>query len=181
MMQAKHTSTATGSLANNPLLKPAYRAIELLERWITPLFDLAIRSYVASVFFRSGWLKISDWSTTLLLFENDYHVPLLPPHVAAALGTTGELALPVLLVLGLAGRFGAAGLSVLNLVAAISFPDISDLGRQDHVLWGTLLLVILLHGPGRFSFDHWLKRRLAMECPDSPKPGAITGFSSDAQ
>jgi putative oxidoreductase len=147
--------------AHRTLPRYALQTIDLLERWITPLFDLGIRCYVAGVFFRSGWLKISDWSTTLLLFENDYHVPLLPPHVAAVAGTMGELVLPLLLVLGLAGRFGAVGLSVLNLVAAISFPDISDLGRQDHVLWGALLLVILLHGPGRLSLDHWLKRRLA--------------------
>ncbi|MDD5295759.1 MAG: DoxX family protein [Rhodocyclaceae bacterium] len=126
------------------------------ERWLTPFFDLAIRFYVASVFLRSGWLKISDWGTTLLLFENDYHVPLLPPHFAAVMGTAGELALPVLLVLGLGGRFAAAGLSVVNLVAAISFPDISDLGLQDHLLWGMLLLVTMLHGPGRLSADHCL-------------------------
>jgi putative oxidoreductase len=133
------------------------RAITLLEQWITPLFDLAIRLYVANVFIRSGWLKISGWDTTLLLFENDYHIPLLPPHLAAVMGTAGELGLPVLLALGLAGRFGAAGLSVVNLVAAISFVDISDLGLQDHLLWGMLLLVTLFHGPGRLSLDYWLR------------------------
>ena len=137
----------------------ARRAIELLEAWLTPLFDLGIRLYVASVFLRSGWLKISDWGGTQALFESVYQVPLLPPHLAAVLGTAGELGLPVLLVLGLAGRFGAAGLSVVNLVAAVSFPDISDLGLQDHLLWGLLLLVTVFHGPGRLSVDHWLGRR----------------------
>jgi putative oxidoreductase len=136
------------------------RAVALVDRWLTPLFDLAIRLYVASVFFRSGWLKISDWSSTLSLFKYEYHVPLLSPAVAAVLGAGGELVLPVLLVLGLAGRFGAAGLTVVNLVAVTSYPDISDLGRQDHLLWGVLLLVTLLHGPGRLSLDHWLRRRL---------------------
>lgn len=139
----------------------ARRTIALLEYWITPLFDLGIRLYVAEVFLRSGWLKISDWGTTLILFENEYRVPVLPPHLAAVMGTTGELLFPTLLVLGLAGRFGAAGLFVVNLTAAISFPDISDLGRQDHVLWGTLLLVILMHGPGKLSIDYWLKKRMA--------------------
>ena len=134
------------------------RAIALLEAWITPLFDLGIRLYVASVFMRSGWLKISDWGSTRYLFENEYHVPLLPPDVAAVLGTMGELGLPVLLALGLAGRFGAAGLSVVNLVAATAFPDISDLGLQDHLLWGMLLLVTVLHGPGPLSCDRWLSR-----------------------
>ena len=46
----------------------------------------------------------------------------------------------------------------MNLVAVTSYPDISDLGRQDHVLWGALLLVTALHGPGRWSLDAWLTR-----------------------
>lgn len=144
-------------------LAPVYRLagtlIAHLERWLTPLFDLALRLYVGEVFFRSGVLKIADWSGTLQLFDYVYQVPLLPPHLAAVLGTFGELALPPLLVLGLAGRFAAAGLFVTNLMAAISFPDISDLGLQDHVLWGALLLVLLMHGAGRCSFDAWLGRR----------------------
>ncbi|MEK7736283.1 MAG: DoxX family protein [Pseudomonadota bacterium] len=130
----------------------------LLERWLTPLFDLAIRLYVASVFLRSGWLKISDWDSTLVLFQYEYQVPGLPSEVAAILGTGGELGLPVLLGLGLAGRFAAAGLFVVNLVAVLSYPDLSDLGRADHLLWGFLLLAGFFHGPGRLSLDYWLKR-----------------------
>ena len=133
--------------------------IVLAERWLTPLFDLAIRLTVAEAFFKSGLTKIQDWSVTLALFENEYHVPLLSPPLAAVMGTAGELVLPVLLALGLAGRFGAAGLFVMNLVAVTSYPDISDLGRQDHVLWGALLLVTALHGPGRCSIDAWLMRQ----------------------
>jgi len=143
------------------LIRCANALTARLESWLTPVFDLGIRLYVASVFFRSGWLKISDWGSTLALFENEYHVPLLSPNAAAIMGAGGELGLPVLLVLGLAGRFGAAGLFVVNLVAVLSYPDLSDLGRQDHLLWGVLLLVTLLHGPGRLSVDYWLKRRLA--------------------
>lgn len=143
----------------HPLMRGAGTLVAQVETWLTPVFDLAIRLYVASVFFRSGWLKLSDWDSTLVLFENEYQVPLLSPNMAAVMGTGGELALPVLLVLGLAGRFGAAGLFVVNLVAVLSYPDLSDLGRADHLLWGVLLLVTLLHGPGRISLDFWLKRR----------------------
>ena len=146
------------SLMNSWPMHLARQIIELVECWLSPLFSLAIRFYVASVFLRSGWLKISDWSTTLILFANEYHVPLLPPDVAAVLGTMGEVGLPILLVLGLAGRFGAAGLSVVNVIAAISFPDISDLGIQDHIWWGTMLLVIVFHGPGTLSVDYLLAR-----------------------
>jgi putative oxidoreductase len=141
------------------LLSVAQRAITLIERWLTPTFDLAIRLYVASVFFKSGLTKIQDWSSTVALFQYEYQVPVLPPELAAFVGTTGELGLPLLLAFGLAGRFGAAGLSVMNVVAVIAYADISDLGRQDHVLWGVLLLVTLLHGPGRWSLDYWLNKR----------------------
>lgn len=137
----------------------AWHAIDWLDRWAAPIFDLSIRLYVAHAFFLSGLTKIRDWSVTLALFENEYAVPLLPPALAAIMGTAGELVLPVLLALGLAGRFGAAGLFVVNAVAVTSYPDISELGRQDHVLWGALLLVILCHGPGRWSLDGLIRAR----------------------
>ncbi|MBI3525977.1 MAG: DoxX family protein [Betaproteobacteria bacterium] len=139
-----------------------------LEHWLTPLFDLGIRLYVANVFWSSGLVKISDWGSTLALFEYEYHVPVLPPHLAAYLAASGELGLSVLLVLGLAGRFGAAGLFVVNLVAVLSYPDLSDLGRADHLLWGVLLLVALLHGPGRLSVDYWLLRWLNRDNHKTP-------------
>lgn len=144
------------------LVAVAQRVVARLEHFVTPVFDLAIRAYVAEAFFKSGLTKLRDWDATLYLFRNEYHVPVLPPELAAMLGAVGELALPVLLLLGLAGRFGAAGLFVVNLVAVTSFPEISDLGRQDHVLWGALLLVTLLHGPGKLSLDHWLKTRVVV-------------------
>jgi putative oxidoreductase len=142
-----------------PVIGVARRVIQPVEAWVAPLFDLAIRLYVAQVFFMSGLTKIADWSSTVDLFENEYHVPLLSPALAAAMATAGELALPVLLALGLAGRFSAAGLFVINVVAVASYPDLSDLGKQDHLLWGVLLLVTVLHGPGRWSTDRWLAGR----------------------
>jgi putative oxidoreductase len=126
------------------------------------LLDLGIRLYVAEVFFRSGLLKIGHWSGTLYLFENEYHVPLLPPEVAAWVGTFGELAFPPLLALGLASRFAALSLTFVNLMAVVSYWHIlgkNEAALMQHVFWGTLLLVTLCHGPGRISLDHWLKRR----------------------
>lgn len=164
-MTVNESSTQVSRRLAALALTPAGRlinwAVNTLNNWLTPLFDLALRLYVADVFLRSGWVKISDWSATLALFEYEYHVPVLPPHLAAVMGAGGELILPIFLVLGLAGRFSAAGLSVVNLMAAISYPELSDLGRQDHVLWGCLLLVTLFHGPGRLSLDHYLFRRQA--------------------
>lgn len=85
-----------------------------------------------------------------MLFEYEYAVPLLSPTAAAYLGTAAELVLPVLLVLGLGGRFAALALFLFNIVAVISYPDLSDSGRQFHILWGILLAITMTHGPGCF-------------------------------
>lgn len=127
--------------------------------WVQPAFALAVRLYVACVFFMSGLTKLRDWDITVALFTNEYHVPFFMPEVAAALGTTAEVGLPVLLAVGLGSRFAAAALFVFNIVAVISYPDLSDAGLKDHMLWGALMLVTLFYGPGRASLDHWLGRR----------------------
>ena len=144
------------------LLAWALGAIAWMERWIAPTFDLAVRIYVAHAFFLSGLTKIRDWSVTLALFDGEYAVPAVAA-VGGGHGHRGQLGLPVLLALGLAGRFGAAGLFVVNLVAATSYPDISELGLKDHVLWGALLLVTVFHGPGRWSLDRLIVSRLNQE------------------
>jgi putative oxidoreductase len=82
------------------------------------------------------------------LFQDEYQVPLVSPQLAALAGTGGELLLPLLLVLGLAGRFGAAGLFVLNAVAVISLAEIAPAALMQHQLWGALLLLVWLWGSG---------------------------------
>lgn len=133
------------------------RALDALQ----PAAQLAARLYVGAAFFRSGLTKIADWETTLLLFQDDYQVPLLPPGVAAVMGTAGELVLPVLLVLGLFGRFGALGLTVVNVVAVLSLTEIADAALQQHVFWGSLLAALALWGPGKWSVDAWWWPRVA--------------------
>lgn len=124
-----------------------------------PLFALAMRLYVAKVFIVSGWLKFSRWDSTLALFQNEYHVPVLSPHVAAIMGTMAELGLPILLIFGIGTRAAALALFVFNIIAVISYPGLSDAGLKDHYLWGALMLVIAFYGPGKLSVDHWLGRR----------------------
>jgi putative oxidoreductase len=124
--------------------------------WIAPLGDLAIRLWVANVFFRSGLSKLDNWDGTLALFANEYHVPLLPSALAAYAGTATELAFPVLLALGLGTRVTALVLFVFNIIAVFSYPDLGEVGLKDHQHWGLLLLVPLLHGPGKISLDYFL-------------------------
>jgi len=151
------TTTGFGRLAG--LYCAASRLIDKLQ----PLLLLGFRLYVAKVFWMSGLTKIRDWSITLALFTNEYHVPLLPPTVAAFMGTATELSMPVLLALGLGTRFGAFVLFFFNIIAVVSYPALTDLQVKDHILWGTMILVVLCFGPGKISLDHLLERRLARD------------------
>jgi len=128
---------------------------------LTPVLDLAIRLWVANAFFKSGLTKIASWDTTIALFENEYAVPLLPPEIAAYLGTAVELGIPVLLVLGVFTRPAAIVLFVFNIIAVISYPDLSEGGLKDHIYWGLLLLVTFFHGPGKLSIDHLIRTKFA--------------------
>jgi putative oxidoreductase len=146
------------SLALIDKVRNAWSPLTRLLDALQPLAALLARLYVAKVFFFSGLTKLSDWGTTVALFTDEYKVPLLPPALAAAMGTAGELVLPVLLVLGLAGRFSALGLFVVNAVAVISLSEIAPAALQQHILWGTLLAALAIYGMGPWAVDRWLKR-----------------------
>ena len=147
-----------------PLLQPGYRLWSTFTATLDgarPLAALVARAYIAQVFFLAGLTKLRDWDTTLLLFTDEYKVPLLPPEVAAVTGTAGELLLPVLLLFGLAGRFAALGLSVVNVMAVLSLSEIAPAALQQHITWGVLLAALALYGAGKWSVDcAWLKPRL---------------------
>ncbi len=147
----------------NKLLRPIrfYYAASHLPEYLAPVLDLGIRLLLANVFFKSGLTKIQSWDSTLYLFNDVYQVPLLPPEVAAWLATSAELGLSVLLVFGLFGRFAAAGLFILNLVAVISYySGLSEAGLNQHLYWGLLLAVLLLISRWQWSVDFWLERQL---------------------
>ena len=133
-------------------------AADLIDK-LQSLFALLLRLYVARVFLTSGLIKLQNWDSTLALFENEYHVPVLPPHLAAYFGTGAEILLPVLLALGIGTRFSAIALFVFNIVAVMSYPDLSDAGIKDHMLWGALLLVTFVYGPGKLALDRWFEAR----------------------
>jgi len=139
--------------------KPLFRAINQINKntaWLdylkNPLLLLA-RLYVAQIFFVAGLTKLRDWETTLYLFESEYQVPLLNDELAAWLGTIGEVALPVLLVLGILTRLAALGLGVVNIVAVVSLAEIAPAALQQHYLWAVLLLGILVTGGGQLTLD----------------------------
>jgi putative oxidoreductase len=136
---------------------------QLLDH-LQPLLLLGTRLWVSWVFLKSGWLKLTTWDTTLVLFEYEYRVPLLSPKVAAVAATFGELAFPALLVLGLFTRLGALGLFAVNVMAVVSYWHVlgaegSEAGLGQHQLWGYMLAVLAAFGGGALSLDALLQRR----------------------
>lgn len=127
-----------------------------------PVLDLAMRLYLGNAFWKSGILRFQDWqngqfSKQIFLFQHEHPVPGLDPAMAATLTTGAELILPVLLVLGLFGRFAAAGLLVMTAVIELTY------GHFDvHILWAFLALNLFIRGPGKLSLDSlilkWIRR-----------------------
>jgi putative oxidoreductase len=133
-----------------------------LRRWLArfplSIIQLAGRIGVGTVFFKAGLLKYNSWEFTVLLFRDEYKVPLLDPAVAARIAMTQELTIPIFLFLGLATRL--ATLPLLGMIAVIQtfvYPN----AFQDHLVWGSILLLVLTRGPGAFSLDYLIERAVA--------------------
>ncbi|AMG30686.1 DoxX family protein [Grimontia hollisae] len=140
-------------------LKKIDGVMESALKPLVPVLLLVSRLWVAWVFFKSGQTKIASWDSTLFLFEYEYQVPLIPWEVAAYLGTAAELILPVFLAFGLLTRPAAFALFAFNIIAVVSYPALWPKGFFDHQMWGVMLLVTMIWGPGLAAFDNWLKKR----------------------
>ena len=141
-----------------PLFKLYKNVIKISDMTLSPLLDLAIRLYMANIFFKAGKLKYETyvnegWESVVYQFEEYHPVPGIDPGLAAIGGTAGELILPVLLALGLFTRFGAAGLLIMTMVIQFAVPEDYGVSNPEHYLWMLLLAVPLLKGGGMLSID----------------------------
>jgi putative oxidoreductase len=147
----------------------AHRQLSRLDAtlgdWGASLASLALRWYIGWQFFKAGLTKIRDWDATLALFQDEYHVPLLPPELAAYMAAGGELILPLLLFAGVITRPAALALFCVNAMAVISYPQLFSFecpaAINDHFFWGAGLLLLVAYGPGRFSVDAFLNGKRA--------------------
>jgi putative oxidoreductase len=122
-----------------------------------PLLRLAL----ALPFLRSGLTRwdgfLSLSPATLYLFENQFKIHLFgavigfpAPDTVALLVATAEIALPVLLLLGLATRLAALALLAMTGVIQLVFPD----GWANfHLYWASLAVGIMALGAGPLSLD----------------------------
>jgi len=131
-----------------------YATVSWLQYVITDAaLLLAARVFTAAIFFQSGRTKMNGLSlseNTLFLFQEEYRLPWINPDLAAYLTTFAEHLLPVLLVLGCATRLSALLLLILTLVIQVFvYPD----AWPTHGTWATLLLLLIIKGPGKWAVD----------------------------
>lgn len=148
------------------LARPIVRSIS----WIGCLGAVAAppvaRIALALPFLRSGLTRwdgfLSVAPGTEYLFEEQFKLHIfgslydLPaPDTLAFLTGSAEIALPLLLLVGLATRMAACGLLVMTGVIQLVFPD----GWMNfHLYWAALALGIMALGAGPLSLDHLFGR-----------------------
>jgi len=147
------TSIAMSLTAARPLRQRLADARALLGRFPHAVQQLLFRLAVGAVFMKAGLTKIASWETTVALFRDEYKVPVLPPEIAAAMGTTFELGCSTLLIWGLGTRLATLPLlGMLTVIQVFVYPN----AWADHLTWGSILIAILTRGAGAASLDRLL-------------------------
>ena len=131
--------------------------VHALNRVPLSVVQLVMRLGIGSVFFNAGLLKYRSWEVTLLLFRDEYKVPLFDPAVLARIATFNELTCSTLLVLGLATRLATVPfLGMIAVIQTFVYPH----AWHEHLVWASILLFLLARGGGALSIDHLIARRL---------------------
>ncbi|MGE0734009.1 MAG: DoxX family protein [Alphaproteobacteria bacterium] len=155
------TQTTPTSARQPAGLAGIVRAVfDRLGRLPFAVIQLAGRAALAAVFWRSGQVKIASWEQTVSLFRDEYQVPFLPPELAAWLAAAAELTCPVLLLFGIAARLGAATLLGMTLVIQIF---VYPTNWPEHLMWASLLLIVLTRGAGALSIDHLIVKHFGAQ------------------
>jgi putative oxidoreductase len=177
MTNASKPATHRGGLPQAPRVSAAVQlltsATALFQRIPHALVAFIARFSIAAVFWNSGQTKIEGlvinlvegdvqlgWprlsESALVLFQEEYRLPFIPPDIAAPMAALAEHSLPLLLLFGLATRLSALGLLGMTLVIQVLvYPG----AYATHGTWAAVLLYLMMGGPGTWSVDHWLATR----------------------
>lgn len=155
-MMTVNRSTASPTLLSS--LSAVFKsAFSWLDRVPYSLLAIPLRLAVATVFWNSAMAHLANWQTTLELFETDYSLPFLPPHLAAYMAVSIEVSAPILLIVGLLTRVTAfVLLGMTTVIEAFVYPQ----AWPTHIQWAAMLLVLLCRGAGALSADQAIKRYL---------------------
>jgi putative oxidoreductase len=146
-MEWRMSLAPAATSSGTPLLQTIVQRLNAIPYSVIALIA---RAATFSVFFRSGTQKLSDWSATLMLFQNEYHVPILPPNLAAYLAASLELGGSTLVLVGLFTR--ASVTALLGMTAVIEI-FVYPMAWPDHIQWLAFMFILFARGPGRISLD----------------------------
>jgi putative oxidoreductase len=146
-MEWRMSLAPAATSSGTPLLQTIVQRLNAIPYSVIALIA---RAATFSVFFRSGTQKLSDWSATLMLFQNEYHVPILPPNLAAYLAASLELGGSTLVLVGLFTRASVTALLGMTTVIEIF---VYPMAWPDHVQWLAFMFILFARGPGRISLD----------------------------
>ncbi|MDQ0346688.1 DoxX family protein [Ancylobacter vacuolatus] len=162
------TAAETRALPPRTLLAPLERADGLLASIPPALPLLSLRVALAVPFLLSGLTKWDGFLTLSagahFLFEEEFRLHLFggtyaypfPTLMAAAAGT-GEIVLPLFLLLGLGTRFAALGLLVMTAIIQLTIPE----GWANfHLPWAAMAFALVVFGGGPLGVEGLWRRAL---------------------
>ncbi len=165
----------------HPLVAPAHSAYALLVRGASYLqspFLLVVRLYWGYSFFQTGKGKLLNLSQPTEYFAS-LHIPF--PALNAALAGATECFGGLLLLVGLASRLISIPLTFLLLVAYVTadnealraiFSDPDKFLNAAEFQFLFAVLLVLIFGPGMFSIDYLLGKKLGAPATKPPAPSA---------
>ena len=147
-----------------PFAAAGNRACVWITRYIGPVYQLFLRTWIAAAILISGLINLSGMSLGASL--QNLTSSVLPLKAATHFMLTPEIglgciAIAVLLILGVGTRFIALGLIGLALSIQMTHPMGVDLWY-----WLVIFGLIALHGAGRLSFDSLIERYLKRLYPE---------------
>ena len=138
----------------------------LVRDWAAAAALLGLRFALALPFYRSGltkwdgFLHLSDSAVYLFTEEFRLHlfgheVPYPFPATVALLSGCAEVALSLLVLVGLGTRLAALGLLGMTAIIQLTVPD----GWLTyHLPWAAMALTLAAFGPGPLSLDRALRQ-----------------------
>jgi putative oxidoreductase len=148
------TTAATAHLSEPLGIRARILALgAMLARVPLSIHQLVFRLAIAGVFLRAGLQKVASWESTVGLFRDEYRVPVLPPEIAALMASGVEIGCSTLLLAGLATRLATLPLlGMLMTIQLFVYPG----AWPEHLVWGSILALLLTRGAGAISLDRLL-------------------------